>query len=352
MDNKYTDAHLFNICRESAKWLPPVTERDKKLLEIFIDSFSDKEEKFTTTMVKKYVENIYPYIEILGLSDGDSPRESDCAASGIVFYYTCLFYIMHFRNWGYHIEDILLYNILYILVDHYIDDINVGSEKKTAVIEQMRKLVDNPKCHEEMKLIDPSLKVIAIVYDRLLTRCPNIKKHILNLFESEIEGLIIQNNHSLDEKTYYGIAEKKGGHTVLVLQAIMNKSDDRTNNASFNLGKIIQLIDDSQDVDVDSKNNISTIATHQFKSFGNIDNLWIHIVENITALDPMFNIFKILLMFVMMYLPDKNPHLYSAKLRQATNKYNLFAKFTGKKSVDSLLVKTVSSHINNKTAMR
>jgi hypothetical protein len=289
-------------------------------------------------MLKKYVEYLKPYIDIVGLSKGQTPREYDCAASGIIFFYTCLFYTMHFPNWGNHIEDILLYNVLYILFDHYIDDINVQANEKQAIVNQMKLLIEDPKLYQSLNIQNECLKSIAIIYDRLIIRCPNVKPYMIKLFNAEIEGLAVQNNSSFSKQTYYNAAMNKGGYTVLVLQSIMNDSNKDMSISSFKLGEIIQLIDDSQDVDIDMKNNIHTIATNEYLSTGCIDKLWVHIVTSILS-DCKFNIFKLLLILVMMYLPDKNPHLYTAELRQTTNKYNLFDRFVGLKSIDNQLIK-------------
>lgn len=334
---------INKLCKDAARWLPPIEPHYKRIIYNFINSIS-QEEKFTTTLLNIYVKNIYPYIEVLGLSS--KPRKEDCAASGILFFYGCLFYIMHFPNWGNHIEDIFLYNILYILVDHYIDDINVDSHTKNKVIDQMYILVDNPKKHETMKLIDPCLKVISIIYDKLLTKCPNIKPYIIKLFQAEIDGLLIQNNPSHNRETYYNIACLKGGYTMLVLQAIVGNNDPYIRRATFDLGVIIQLIDDSQDILIDTEKSIHTIATYDSATTSFLDNLWADIINRILNINGYFNIFKVLFMFVMMYLPDKNPSTYSQKLRVETNKFNLFDRFIGNKSIDYLLVKNISKCIS------
>lgn len=309
-------------CGLARNWLPPITLDDKMTV---MNALTGTESTFGTPLLRKYIEMLRPYTEILGISGkGKKPREADCVASGIVFFYGCLFYIMHFSGWGAHIEDIFLYNLLYILVDHYIDDIRIDSSLKDQAISQMFILIRDPLSYKSLPLIDPVLKTIALVYHRLITRCPSAKEPIITLFKAEIEGLSIQKTPSLDRNKYYDIALRKGGHTMQVLQYIVGNTNPTINDASFHIGTIMQLIDDVIDSAHDKSNNINTIATHDFENKGSLDELWIDIMERIGSIDSRFTIFKILYTIFAVYVPDRLPDRFSHNLKSATNPINLF----------------------------
>lgn len=329
---------LLEVRDFARKWLPPITTEDKNIV---FDILTGTEATIGVPLLKIYLEMLRPYAKILGIiGDGNKPREVDCVASGIVFFYGCLFYIMHFPNWGSHIRDIFLYNLLYILVDHYIDDIQIDSDLKNQAIIQMYILIEDPLSYKTIPLIDPVLKTIAIIYNELITRCPDTKDSIITLFKAEIEGLSIQKKNSLERDKYYDISLRKGGHTMQVLQHIVGNTDSTINDASFHMGTIMQLIDDSLDMHTDKKNGINTIATHDLTKYGNLDDLWIDIMTRIKCIDDRFTVFKILYTIFAVYIPDRSPTHYTKELRSCTTPINLF-NFNG----SVLLVEALMSEL-------
>lgn len=315
------DDSIHQSINLAQKWLPPILNEDKIAI---MNILTGTEITFGTIMSRKYIELLRPYTDILGISGtNNQPRETDCVASGIVFFYCSLFYIMHFPDWGHHIHDILLYNVLYILVDHYIDDIHVNPQLKAQAISQMHILITDPLSHESMVLVDPILKTIAIIYNQLITHCPSTQAIITKLFHAEITGLHIQKDNTSSRHTYYDIASQKGGYTVQVLQAIVNNND--LNVASFELGTIMQLLDDMLDVLSDKENGIHTIATHDLEHTGNLDILWMDVINKIYNLDSQFTVFKILYTAFAVYIPDRLPQNYSTELQSLTNPLNLFS---------------------------
>lgn len=304
------------------KWLPPISEDDKITIMTIL---TGTEITYGTSLLRKYIEMLRPYTEILGISgENNRPREADCVASGIVFFYGCLFYIMHFQGWGRHIEDIFLYNLLYILVDHYIDDIRVEPNLKDKAISQMFILIMDPLAYQKLPLIDPILKTIAMTYHRLLTRCPNVKPSVIKLFKAEIDGLSIQKTNNLDRDRYYDIAVRKGGYTMEVLQHIIGNTDPTITEASFQMGSIMQLIDDITDCRADGSNGIHTIATYDLQHENKLDKLWIDIIDRINNIDSRFIIFKILYTIFAVYVPDRFRGNFSTELWSQTTRINLF----------------------------
>jgi len=330
---------MDEACDLVRKWLPPITDSDKITM---LNIITGPKNSIGIFFIRKYTEMIQPYLKVLGIFEGGIPREDDCLASGIIFFYGCFFYIMHFPNWGSHIKNIFLYNILYILVDHYIDDINLDPLVKENSVAQMFVLVFDPTAHETMILNDPILKIIAIVYHQLITNCPKTKDLIIKLFQSEIEGLTIQKDPNLPRDKYYNIATKKGGFTMQVLQSIVGDDDPEIAAASYQLGEIMQKIDDSLDVISDRTNGIHTIATWDLKCKNNLDELWIDIVKQIGSISPRFTVFKILYSVFAVYIPDRLPENYSAELKSKTSPLNLFTCDGA-----SLLVKTIMDELES-----
>ena len=266
-----------------------------------------------------------PYAEMLGiLGENNKPREADCAASGLIFFYVCLLYIMHFPGWGKHIEDVFLYSLLYILLDHYIDDIRLDPSVKNTAIAQMSILIVDPSAHSRLPLVDPILKTIALTYQKLITRCPTSKQSMMELFKAEIEGLSIQKDATSTRERYYDIACRKGGYTLRVVQCIVENDDPIVSEECFRLGAIMQLIDDSVDVLSDRKNGIHTIATHDLYHNKTLDRLWLDIINEINSIDSRNTLFRVLYTFFVVYLPDRLVDCYSVELRKETNPLNLF----------------------------
>lgn len=337
-------------CNIAKKWLPPITECDKIIL---MNILTGNEATIGIPLIVKYIEFLRPYTEILGITgENNKPREADCVASGIVFFYGCLFYIMHFPGWGNHIEDIFLYNLLYIMVDHYIDDININDESKDGAIRQMYIIIMDPLSYKNMILIDPVLKVIAETYNKLITKCPTTRNIIIKLFETEIEGLSLQKNPSLPRDKYYEIAKRKGGYTMQVLYNIVNPihqnslNDQNWLDATFDSGICMQLIDDAIDCLQDLKNGIHTIATHDLITKGNLDDLWVDIINRINNMDDRFTVFKILYMIFAVYVPDRNRENFSQKLWSKTNKLNLFDYSYGCDGA-RLLIETIMNELKS-----
>lgn len=336
-----SEDNIEEACNYAKKWVPPITETDKGTL---MKVLTGTEKTYGAPLLRKYIELLRPYTEILGITgENNRPREADCLASGIVFFYGCLFYIMHFPGWGRHIEDIFLYTLLYMLVDHYIDDIGLDSNLKNQAIKQMFILIDNPLAHEYLQLIDPVLKTIAIVYHKLITRCPNTKPLIIKLFKAEIDGIYIQNNNC-SRTQYYDIANRKGGYTMEVLQHIVGNNDPTISLASFQMGNIMQLLDDMVDINADKNNGIHTIATYELETEGKLDNLWVDIINRINSIDDRFTIFKILYTVFAVYIPDRNRENFSVNLWSQTNCINLF-DYTHGCDASALLVDAIMNEL-------
>ena len=77
--------NIEEACKFAKKWLPSITETDKELL---MKVLTGTERTYGTPFLRKYIELLRPYTGILGISgENNKPREADCVASGIVFFY-------------------------------------------------------------------------------------------------------------------------------------------------------------------------------------------------------------------------------------------------------------------------
>ena len=317
-NNENMDLRLTTL----KKWLLPITtENIHTITNIVVDRNTSTQNSFKSFLTI-YIELIAPYAKLLDLYD--NPLEKDCLASGIVFFYGCIIYIIHFPNWWTYIEDIVLYNILYMTVDHYIDNNTLDKATKEITIQQMYILVQDPTKIDSMEVADPILKLIATTYQKLVTRCPNAKESIIKLFFAEIEGCDIQKQTSLDRDIYYNIALKKGGYTIQVLNEIVNNKDDSINKSSYHIGTIMQLIDDLLDVSIDRQNDIYTITTFDQDHCSDLDKLFLDVTDRIDKIDNRFTIFKILYAMFLVYVPTRSPNNYSKEILTFATSYNLF----------------------------
>src|SRR5438128_10361347 len=114
---------MDDACNIARKWLPPITEEDKKTVHDIIYGSANT---LGVPFLHRYLAFLKPYVQDSKVNA--KLREGEILASGASFFYGCFFYIMHFPNWRKHIYDIFLYNLLYMLVDHYIDDNRINDK--------------------------------------------------------------------------------------------------------------------------------------------------------------------------------------------------------------------------------
>src|SRR5207244_720915 len=87
-------------------------------------------------LVKKYID-LLKGVSIFEVSD-------DSLASGIVFFYSCILYISNFEGWHKKIKDVASLVMLYVMVDHYLDDYVDSIDNKTRLVSQMGLLISSP----------------------------------------------------------------------------------------------------------------------------------------------------------------------------------------------------------------
>lgn len=323
-DNKYNNC--FNIFK---KWVIPVeiTETEKQNIHNIYTNHCNNNNKYPYLFkyVDDFVDKLLPYAEALGISkDCNNLRDKTSIASSILLYYGSLVYKYHFNSPNSALDDLYEYTILYILMDQYIDDINLNDSIKDIAIIQMTLLINDPYKYKDLQLIDPILKHMTIIYIRLMDKYPNIKQSIINIFMAQIKGHKKQKLKTLDREDYYTVAAQKGGYTIQVLIHFFMINEEKHIKDSFDMGVIVQLIDDCADVKEDRINNIYTTSLYDLDKKGYLDDIFIDIMEKINNLDNKYNVIKILLTYNLLMVVSKNPVLYSSRLKQLIEPYNLF----------------------------
>lgn len=325
-------------------WTIPVNESDKQTI---MDCLTSMDNQWSVSLLEEYINRLQPYMPSLGW---DKTRERDCLGSGLVFFYECLFFIMHYPNWGQYIEDIFLYNMLYLLVDHYMDDDEVCPQRKRLAVQQMSFLIEDPLSYRDMPLADPCLKDIALTYYELVTRRPPTLRSLRRLFAVQVETLTVQVDPTLDRVRYHQISLRKGGLTIEVLADIVGETNVLRKSAAYHLGTIMQLIDDSLDVLADKAKGFHTIATYDLKQNGNLDTLFQEIGWRILAIDSHFVLLKILYVIFICYLPGRMRSCYSDDIYYLTNAHNLFDFRYGCDGA-ALLTRAVASEIQTRLVL-
>ncbi len=321
------------------KWLPPSPPFLKKLMSHILN---DKEPSIGTFVLRKYIQFIKSYLPTI-CDTHDQNVAAKNISSGLGFFCGSMVYILHFENSFEHIEDICLYNILYILVDNYIDDAQLDRVERKKGIQLMYSLLEDP--FQNLESHHSFFNIIAKVYRQMITRCPQVKNKMYKLFQTEIDGLKIQDNGDLTRDEYYNIAIKKGIYTIDVLRKITGSTCKKIKEASRNLGVITQLLDDSLDVFDDQRNGIHTIATYEKKNHATLDALWMDIAKRINDIPPNFNVFKLIYGAFAVYLPDRQSEIYSKNIRNMTTSHNLFDYKCGC-DAENLLITTIIDELN------
>lgn len=277
-------------------------------------------------LVKIYFIYIKDYISLVGFEryqkdieneNNFNIREFDALLSGIMFFYFSYIYVIMFPKWQKTLSGIVKYNVLYLLIDHYFDDDKVDEIERKF---NMEKLVKTIISNDKVEFDNIQLKEAVKIYNELIEEYPQCKPFVKDLLFYEIESVKIQKNNNLNIEDYYKIAILKGGYTMLAISSLF-KNNEHNYEEAFLIGAIMQLIDDSLDINEDIDNNIVTYAT-KMKENGNIDNIFYDIFGKIELIK---NHDLIVVVFVVLscYLPNKYPENYSKPIFNITNYFNI-----------------------------
>lgn len=296
----------------AARWAPEVETRDMDFLHIANNL------KFVHVPADLYLSMISRYSETIRVFSKTTSMSTPLAVcSGMMFFYGCAVFIIHFPDWSKHLEPLFLYSLLYILVDHYIDDENKSQCVKKQSVKHMKSLIEgNPLAEDDN--IDPVLFQIDNVYKKLLSLCPGVETSIRKLFYSEIRGLSVQENKNPKIKDCYNVCVEKGGLTMSFLAILVGEATFY--KSCYELGCVMQLIDDLIDIEDDLCKKINTVATVEKTQTGNLDAVWIDVMRRINAIDEKFVIFKPFYTFLAMHAVSRYPINYNPEVRKIAEK--------------------------------
>lgn len=305
-------------------WAVEATDNDRKE---FLNGlhFNSTWSEFSKSCVDLYIHCIFDHLEHLGFRGGQRMRDIEAPASALVFFIWSFTFAVHFPNWVNHLEALFNYNLLYLYVDHYIDDTEMTPEQKKTSISQMFILLQNPRARFTLPLVDPTLSTIAELYEGLATKYPQSVEAMKAIFKTQIEGLKYQNDPNSSKSDLEDICVRKGSRTAEVIATFVGLTPtDAWYRDAQTIGAIMQLVDDCIDVEADLKNNVSTIATWIFREHGSLDSLLITIAAHISEIGNHFWMFKISYTLFLCYIPDRWARYFSPEIRSLFHRYNLF----------------------------
>jgi len=201
------------------------------------------------------------------------------------------------------------YVLLYIYVDHYLDSKYVDKDERQATLKTLFHLLHNPYDTK----IPKSMIGLVFAYRRLLELRPEARSSLVLLFETEVVGLKYQAG-GFDRIDYLRICELKGGRTALAINALLGYPVDE---GVYNMGACIQLVDDLIDANADTEAGIATIATHDLKTLGCLDALFIYTMRRIFELPERFDPIKIIFLHTLLHAVMRDPN-YTRILKTQT----------------------------------
>ena len=246
-------------------------------------------------------------------------------------------------NYGYieEIEGLFTFALCYMLIDHFLDDNTISMEEKTKSMREIYLFIKQGK-RSENRLIDAA----AERYLELIEKT-NCQKYIFLLFESELKGIKIQRQDNLDRETYLKIAEEKGGYTSACIGSIIGLTYLDPGGENFILGSLIQYIDDTLDMGDDERLGIMTLARHDLIN-SNLDQYIYRTMKIIYELSPVYNFFKVILLYGIVLGVHDNPGCISENLNNLLEKYDTFSIKTSKDSLTNWFHDKLYSYIEEK----
>lgn len=272
-------------------------------------------------------------------------KESEIVSGSICFYggvFTSLLNTGKVEQ----IEGLFTFAVCYMLIDHFLDDINNTEEEKSKAMKEIyefltRKEIEKKEQEEESPLISS----IKERYFALISEIPEVKKVLISLFQSEIQGHKISNNLHLTREDYKKIAEEKGGKTSSAIATIIGIPHDK-NSCHYKCGSLIQYVDDLLDIQDDEDLNIYTLARYDLDR-NNLDKYIYEVIIEIANLDSTYNFFKIILLYGVILAIHDRPNSVSEKLRNLLSKYDPFDSTTSKASLNIWFHKKLYEYIDN-----
>lgn len=296
-----------------SKWIPWLSDDVLSKYNGYISSGVLRDNYW---LVSEYVKRITPYADELKFLEPG--KKSNVLTAGL-FCFTgqCLIYHCQYGNpytskerypdvhlSGKEFFDVAFsYALMYVYADYFLDGVHLSGEDRQGIMFVLLKLLHNPWSGEA----PPGMVGLLDAYKFILKMSPESQPYLIKVFMSEVEGMLIQNNPNSTRLEYFNIAERKGGLTGIGISAILGMCTgkkvgfDPDGSIGYQIGAILQLLDDMIDVLDDIEENTHTIATHDLQKYGNLDSLFIYTVIKVDRLPDIYNLFKFLLYEALCY---------------------------------------------------
>lgn len=164
-------------------------------------------------------------------------------------------------------RDVFLLCLIWLITDEHID-LNGNLDEYLA---QTKSLLAKDKvefCH-------PSLEAFA----QILTEVTFPLEWFHDIFTVQCESITVQKNPDLTREQYLQFATRKGRVSTDLFDRV------RGVQPRDHIGKAIQLLDDIFDWEDDISDGNHTVATHDIKTKGNIDDLFIEAVNEVFEIE-------------------------------------------------------------------
>jgi hypothetical protein len=196
------------------------------------------------------------------------------------------------------------FSMLYLYLDYFIDDSSRSEDDKRSFIATIHSILqgDGSECERRARASALYIDMIDS-YDKIVAGRPDVKSRLLDVFNSEVLGYMVQHNSLLNRSQYMSTALDKGGSTCLAIAQMLGLEI----GGSYRLGSCIQLIDDMFDVYDDMDNDIHTVATSELSTYGDMDRLWCFTVHKVDKVCDTYAAFKPLLIAMLQYIVITTP---------------------------------------------
>lgn len=333
--NKNQLIHLGNII---SRYSLNITRQDYQVFSRIYNSII--EGKISISLVDQYVDSIIPYVDELGIMT-QTEHSEELLTSGLYCYLGIYFFGLCLAGSSILelMKDMFNFVLLYLYVDHYLDDNKVDKLSKAKTV----KIMMQQLYHPDLETAPPKMRGLVTAYLRLLEKAPSAKQVLIDLFLAEIEGVRYQQDSSKSRDEYLAIAEKKGGKVGDAIAACLGFPPDR---AYYKIGACVQLLDDMIDAKYDRDNGIHTVATYDLDRYGTLDHLYYYTARQIEAIDPKFFIFRGLFTVNLIYALSQDG-LFTRQLRRRFLTFGQLRYDQGHE-----MMKIVNNYLRNKIDLK
>lgn len=284
--------------------------------------------------IDTYATMIIPYYDELGCSDA---KRTDVLSAGLFCWYgQLLYYVSRYGIWTNNDHpvnesenknksenkneeilrgsDLLSYTfdlaLLYVYFDHYLDVVPDSDRNKAKTMSNLVSLMQNP----DLDIHIPGLTGMVLAYKRLVKKQPKLIEDMFRLYIFETTAHKLQTGKELSEWEYLQIAKRKGGFTTLTIKTLITGENDY-DEGCYDVGGIVQMLDDMMDVHEDIAAGINNIATYEIRKNGNMDRLFAYTARSIDGLPDKFVLFKPVMMTTLTYILSQ-PGKFSRRLQR------------------------------------